>query len=104
MLRKFIETQPNMYIVNGDRHWQYASKDAETGLLEFGCGPVSNEHAGGWNPKDRKPEHLYVNVVGGYLEVHLTHPNNQPQIVFTHYSVDDEVLFQYRPVIVTRNQ
>ena len=104
MLRKFIETQPNMYIVNGDRHWQYASKDAETGLLEFGCGPVSNEHAGGWNPKDRKPEHLYVNVVGGYLEVHLTHPNNQPQIVFTYYSVDDEVLFQYKPVIVKRDQ
>jgi alkaline phosphatase D len=95
MLRRFIEQQPNMFIVNGDRHWQYASKDDETGLLEFGCGPVSNEHAGGWNPKDKLPEHLYLNVVGGYLEVSLTHPNGKPQLAFRHRSVEGNLLFEH---------
>lgn len=95
MLRRFIEQQPNMFIVNGDRHWQYTSKDDETGLLEFGCGPVSNEHAGGWNPKDKLPEHLYLNVVGGYLEVSLTHPNGKPQLAFRHRSVEGNLLFEH---------
>jgi alkaline phosphatase D len=48
MLRKFIQQQPNMHVITGDRHWQYASRDPETGILEFSCGPASNEHAGGW--------------------------------------------------------
>ena len=98
MLRKFVDQQ-KMYVVNGDRHWQYASKDAETGLLEFGCGPVSNEHAGGWNQGDKRPEHLYVNVVGGYLEVNIIYSQNRPSIVFTHRSVDGKVLFEYKSTV-----
>ncbi|WP_202552067.1 alkaline phosphatase D family protein [Ginsengibacter hankyongi] len=98
LLRKFVEQQ-KMYVVNGDRHWQYASKDVETGLLEFGCGPVSNEHAGGWTQGHKKPEHLYVNVVGGYLEVNVIHSQDRPSIVFTHRSVDGKVLFEYKPIV-----
>jgi alkaline phosphatase D len=98
MLRKFVE-QEKMYVINGDRHWQYASKDSETGLLEFGCGPVSDAHASGWNPNDRRPEHLYLNIVGGYLEVNVIHTNDRPEIIFTYHSVDGDVLFEYKPEV-----
>jgi len=96
MLRRFI-AQQGMYVINGDRHWQYASKDDETGLLEFGCGPVSTEHAGGWNPADHTPEHLYVNVTGGYLEVTVEHVHDQPRVRFTHRGVTGNTLFEYTP-------
>ncbi|MBS1654577.1 MAG: alkaline phosphatase D family protein [Bacteroidetes bacterium] len=98
MLRHFVEEQ-KMYVVNGDRHWQYASRDAETGLLEFGCGPVSTEHAGGWKQGDKRPEHLYVNVIGGYLEVNVVHTNGHPEIIFTHRGVDGNLLFEYKPEV-----
>jgi alkaline phosphatase D len=51
-LRDFLSSQKNTFVVNGDRHWQYVSKDLETGLLEFSQGPTSNEHAQGWNQED----------------------------------------------------
>ncbi len=98
MLRKFVEDH-KMHVINGDRHWQYASKDSETGLLEFGCGPASDEHASGWDPNDRRPEHLYLNVVGGYLEVNIIHTNDHPEIIFTHHAVNGNVLFEYRPTV-----
>jgi alkaline phosphatase D len=95
MLRQFISQQPNMHIVNGDRHWQYASRDPETGLLEFSCGPVSNEHAGGWKKGEVKVEELYMQVIGGYLEVEVKRTGNQPVIVFTHHDVDGNAVFRY---------
>jgi len=66
MLRKFMSEQ-NMLSVCGDRHWQYVSKDAETGLLEFSCGPGGDDHAGGWSQDDFYPEHIYLNIVGGFF-------------------------------------
>ena len=30
-LRSFIASQKNMYVVTGDRHWQYVSVDSKTG-------------------------------------------------------------------------
>ncbi len=57
-----------MVTVCGDRHWQYISRDAETGLLEFSCGPGGDDHAGGWKQENKLPEHIYLNVVGGFLE------------------------------------
>ncbi|MDP4285262.1 MAG: alkaline phosphatase D family protein [Bacteroidota bacterium] len=95
MLRKYIQQQPNMHIVNGDRHWQYASRDPETGLLEFSCGPASNEHAGGWKKGDVKLQELYLQVIGGYLEVEVKRKGNQPVIVFSHHDVDGNVVYQY---------
>ena len=95
MLRKFIQTQPNMHVITGDRHWQYASRDSETGVLEFSCGPVSNEHAGGWKKGDVRMEELYMQVIGGYLEVQVTRRGNQPVIIFSHHDVDGNVAFRY---------
>jgi len=45
LLRDFISNQKNMYIINGDRHWQYISKDKRTGILEYSCGPSTDTHA-----------------------------------------------------------
>ncbi len=96
-IRDFIARHPRMYVVTGDRHWQYVSKDDKTGILEFSTGPESDQHAGGWKQGDKRPEHLYLNVVGGYLEVYVFHKDKKPEIVFRHHDVDGKILFEYNP-------
>lgn len=87
-LRKFLAAQNRMFVVNGDRHWQYYSVDTETGLNEFGAGPVSDVHAGGWSPDDVRPEHQYLRVKGGFLGIKVNREKGRPEISFTHYNVD----------------
>ena len=91
-VRNFIASQKNMYVVCGDRHWQYISKDRETGVKEYSCGPASNAHAGGWSNDMLQPEHEYLNVIGGFLAVQVTREDNNPLLFMTHYSVDGDVL------------
>jgi alkaline phosphatase D len=95
MLRKFISDQENMVTVCGDRHWQYVSKDAETGVMEFSCGPGSDAHAGGWNQEDFYSEHIYLNVVGGFLEGSVSRTKGVPILIFKHYNPDGKVLHKY---------
>lgn len=95
-LRKYISEQKNMVTVCGDRHWQYISKDTDTGLLEFSCGPAGNDHAGGWKQGNKLPEHLYLNVVGGFLEGEVTRTDGKPTLIFRHYNPDGELLHKYR--------
>ncbi len=94
MIRRFIAGQQNMYVLCGDRHWQYISVDAETGVREYSCGPASDEHAGGWDQKDVRPEHRYLNVVGGFLSVTVERRHGAPTIVFRHHSVGGSVLHE----------
>ena len=84
-----------MVTVCGDRHWQYISKVAETGLLEFSCGPGSEKHAGGWTQGEKLPEHIYLNVVGGFLEGSVSQINGKPTLIFRHYNPDGEILNEY---------
>jgi alkaline phosphatase D len=84
-----------MVTVCGDRHWQYISKDAETSLLEFGCGPGSDAHAGGWKQEDKLPEHICLNVVGGFLEGSVSQINGKPTLSFRHYNPDGKLLNEY---------
>lgn len=91
-LKDFIASQKNMFVVNGDRHWQYVSKDIRTGILEFSQGPSSDEHAQGWKEGDKRKEHEFLRVKGGFLGVEVTRDNNLPKIVFTHYDVDGNVV------------
>jgi alkaline phosphatase D len=94
LLREFL-SENNMVVVCGDRHWQYISRDLETGLLEFSCGPGGNDHAGGW-PKDRRlPEHLYLNVVGGFMEGSVEARNGNVVLIFRHYSPEGKRLNEY---------
>lgn len=44
LIRKFIARQKNMYVICGDRHWQYISKHPETGVIEFSCGLSRSIH------------------------------------------------------------
>ncbi len=81
-----------MYIVNGDRHWQYVSVDAETGLMEFGSGPVSDAHAQGWDEDDVRPEHKFLRLKGGFLGVKVEREGGAPTIAFTHYDVDGKAV------------
>ena len=90
-LRAFL-AEHSVFVVNGDRHWQYLSKDEETGLLEFSQGPSSDSHAQGWKEDDRRPEHQFLRVNGGFLVVEVYRKENQPHITFTHCDVNGLVV------------
>ena len=68
-LRDFLAKQKNTYVICGDRHWQYCSRDPDTGVLEMGCGPINDQHMFGGNP-GRKPDlHRYFSAKGGFLGI-----------------------------------
>ena len=87
-----------MVVICGDRHWQYVSVDGETGVREYSCGPASDEQAGGWRQEDRRPEHRYLNVIGGFLAGIVEREDGKPVLTFRHYSVDGDVLNEDRIV------
>jgi alkaline phosphatase D len=91
-LKKFIASQKNMFVVNGDRHWQYVSRDLGTGILEFSQGPSSDSHAQGWNQEDMREAHEFLRVKGGFLAVKIDRKNDIPMIVFTHYDVEGKAV------------
>ncbi len=91
-VRNFIKGIDNMYVVCGDRHWQYISEDVETGIREYSCGPASNDHAGGWSNDRIMPEHKYLNVTGGFLAGNITRIDDNPNLIFTHYDVEGNIL------------
>lgn len=68
-LRDFVAKQKNTYIICGDRHWQYCSKDPKTGILEFGCGPINDEHSFGGNSGNKPEFHRYFSGKGGFLGI-----------------------------------
>jgi alkaline phosphatase D len=90
-IRQFIASQKNMFVVCGDRHWQYVSVDGETGVKEFSCGPTSDKHAGGWSNDNLLPEHRYLNVQGGFLSLTVDRPAADPVLTARYYSVDGEL-------------
>lgn len=95
-LRSLIASQKNMYVVTGDRHWQYVSVDSKTGLREYSCGPASDEHAGGFSMDQRQPEHRYLNIVGGFLAGTVERVDGKPTLTFRHYSVNGKILNEER--------
>lgn len=52
-IRSFIGKQKNMFVVCGDRHWQYSTVHPETGVREYSCGPTADVHAGGFKEEYR---------------------------------------------------
>lgn len=91
-IRAFIDKQKNMFITNGDRHWQYVSHIEGTNLWEFSCGAGSDSHAGGWKQKNVKPQHKFLRVKGGFLQVKVINTNTLPTIKFIHRDVDGNVV------------
>lgn len=90
-LRQYLADQ-NVFVINGDRHWQYVSVDPISGLHEFSQGPVSDVHAQGWNPEDKRPEHEFLRVKGGFLAVKVFRTNEIANIEFIHFDVDGNIV------------
>jgi len=94
-IRQFIAGHSNLFIVNGDRHWQYFSVDDETGVREFSCGPHSDIHAGGYK-EVKTSEHRFLRVKGGFLAVEVSADEEVPQIAFRHHDVEGKVVHEER--------
>ncbi len=95
-LRKFIGQQKNLLVFCGDRHWQYASKFSDKNstqtVWEFGCGPGSEKHQFGWKKGDKRPEHHFLRVAGGFLSGKLTRENNVIKLAIHHHRVDGRIV------------
>lgn len=87
-----LEIFDNIFVCNGNRHWQYVSHFEGTNLWEFGCGAGSDSHTGGWKQDNVKPEHRFLRVKGGYLYVTVYQENGKPKLRFEHRDVDGNVL------------
>ena len=82
----------------GDRHWQYASKDRDTDLWEFGCGPGSEKHQLGWREGELHPLHQFLRVAGGFLSGQLTYGRDDatsPTLTLRHHKVSGEVVSEF---------
>lgn len=92
-LREMLAARDDLYVVCGDRHWQYVSVDPATGLREYSCGPTSDAHAGGWSDDQfDKQMHQFLRVDGGFLAVQVDQETDQPRISFRHHAVDGEIV------------
>jgi alkaline phosphatase D len=90
-LRQFIGNQKNMFVICGDRHWQYVSVDPVTGIREYSCGPTTDKHAGGFSERNRSSMHRYLKVKGGFLSVIVDRIDGEPMITFRHHGVDGNI-------------
>ncbi|MEW4486970.1 alkaline phosphatase D family protein [Thalassoglobus sp. JC818] len=95
-LRDFFSSIEGVIVFCGDRHWQYASVDDETGLWEFGCGPGSETHELGWKDGDVRPNHKFLRVAGGFLSGEVVQVDEKPQLTIRHYTVDGEPLSEFQ--------
>ena len=93
-LRRALAAHRNLIVANGDRHWQYFSVDPATGLREFGCGPSSDVHAGGYTPQPGdEAVQKFFRLQGGFLTV-ATAPGagDSARLEIRHHAVDGAVI------------
>ena len=83
-----------MFVVTGDRHWQYVSVDPKTKLMEFATGSTTDKHAGGFSMDLREPMHRYLNIVGGFLWGTIERKEGKAVLTFRHYGVNGDILHQ----------
>lgn len=97
-LRGELSKQDGVIVFCGDRHWQYASVDEQTGLWEFGCGPGSEEHQMGWKKGDKRPVHRFLRVAGGFLTGEVTYADDgrkDPRLTLRHRKVTGEQVSEF---------
>jgi len=92
LLRQFIGQQDNMYVICGDRHWQYISEHPETGVIEYGCGAATDEHATPLQNPDRSMHLFYSEGTGGFLSVTVDRIKGVPTAFMRHHGVDGGLL------------
>lgn len=93
------EVPSNFYLACGDRHWQYHSID-ETGLMEFSCGPVSDQHAVHSErsaPRAAPRSQPFYRLLGGFLSVTVEPPAEglRGRAYFRFHDVEGRVLYEY---------
>jgi alkaline phosphatase D len=93
-IRAFLNQFENVYLCNGDRHWQYVSNPEGTNLWEFSTGAGSDEHAGGWSQEDVRPQHRFLRVKGGFLRGFVSRESGSPTLTFQHIDVDGNVVHE----------
>jgi len=93
-VRAFLATQPGSFVICGDRHWQYVSRHAETGVFEFCCGAGADAHAEGYSLDNRQPEHRFLRIAGGFLSVDVERTENKPHITFRHHDVNGKMVHE----------
>jgi phosphodiesterase/alkaline phosphatase D-like protein len=91
-IRSFLNESGNVFICNGDRHWQYVTHYEGTNLCEFSCSVGSDIHAGGWSAKDKRPNHRFLRILGGCLNLEVGERDGTPFITFKYYDVNGNVL------------
>lgn len=91
-LRDFISKQRNMYVICGDRHWQYISRHPKTGVIEYGCGAATDQHAIHIANPDRSMHLYYGGEVGGFLSVTIDRIDGVPTATMRHHDVLGETL------------
>jgi alkaline phosphatase D len=94
MRRWFKENVPgNLFLICGDRHWQYHSVHPETGLREFSAGAASDEHAGG-SPGEDPRYHRFHRVKGGFVSVTITAAG---RLSVRHHDVNGKTVHEWKP-------
>ena len=93
-IRAYINQFDNVFICNGDRHWQYVTHYEGTNLWEFSTGAGSDAHAEGWPPDKKMPEHRFLRVKGGFLKGSLYFESGRPCLKFEHFDVDGNVVHE----------
>jgi alkaline phosphatase D len=98
-VRDFLREQgvERMFVICGDRHWQYHSVDPRTGVNEFSAGAASDPHAGG-SPGFDDEFHRFHRVKGGYLGVDVAPEAASAggSITFRHHDVAGNVVYEKR--------
>lgn len=91
-LRRFLGAQKNLIVACGDRHWQYYSIDPTSGTREFGCGPMSDVHAGGYKPQPGdEVVQKYFRLQGGFLTIATEAAKPGALMRIRHHAVDGAV-------------
>ena len=94
-LRRFLGAQRNLVVATGDRHWQYFSIDPATGTREFGCGPSSDVHAGGYSPRPGdEAVQQFFRLKGGFLTFTTERNASAPRLAIRHHAVDGAVVHE----------
>jgi alkaline phosphatase D len=94
IIREFVNRHDNIYMCNGDRHWQYVSHIKDTNLWEFCTGAGSDSHAGGWKQENILPEHRFLRVKGGYLTGKVYRDKKKAHLKFEHRDVEGQVVHE----------
>jgi alkaline phosphatase D len=94
-LRRFLGAQKNLVVACGDRHWQYVSIDPVSGTREFGCGPSSDIHAGGYKPQPGDEAiQKFFRLQGGFLTITTEPGRGAARLVLHHHAVDGALVHE----------